>query len=452
MRKSSKRQPLKELLIVFAGLVALLFVVFAIYWHEINVMPSVVIPTPAMPKPNAFDTFNTAAKLVRDSDQWNEAAADRPAGFTNSYDPDDHYYPMAIKEKYLSENLLAMAKVREGFPYSYMSTRQRSFSSVMPYLAQFRNLARLFGFASLVESKRGNWKIAVDDGLDAVQIGQMVPLNGGMYERLTGVACSAIGRKKIWSDIDHLNVGQAESASQRLEKLRAIDCPIADTWQQEKWTRQASLLEVLRAPGYPNGALSAYMHLIGMASIQPFMRDLAIANGYRASKRQVMASATKYYDGLIKNANQPHPVLLPDPALPTDWIDILQMTYLEDGPQPNRGRTLAFRTLDNRAQNAMLETALALRAYDLDHGRYPESLSKLAPAYLKAVPTDPFAPRAHLRYRLKGKSYLLYSVGPDGKDDGGKPIYSSGNNAYGIPLKHRVMPDSKGDIVAGVNM
>ena len=106
-------------------------------------------------------------------------------------------------------------------------------------------------------------------------------------------------------------------------------------------------------------------------------------------------------------------------------------------------------------QNALLLTALALRAYKLDHGADPLTLSALVPGYLQAVPADPFALSGPLHYKHLGMKPLLYSVGPDGKDDGGKTIFDhtipAPTNADGYDRRHAVQENSVGDIVAGVN-
>jgi hypothetical protein len=93
---------------------------------------------------------------------------------------------------------------------------------------------------------------------------------------------------------------------------------------------------------------------------------------------------------------------------------------------------------------------LALRLYRLEHGAYPESLEALAPRYLATVPADPFALNAALRYRRKGSKYVLYSIGPDGVDNGGAAILSKDPTRKG-PSRYTVTQDSTGDIVAGVN-
>ena len=63
--------------------------------------------------------------------------------------------------------------------------------------------------------------------------------------------------------------------------------------------------------------------------------------------------------------------------------------------------------------------AFALAAYHADHGTYPAKLADLAPKYVAEVPKDIFN-ASELHYRPEGGGYLLYSVGVNGKDDGGK--------------------------------
>ncbi len=68
---------------------------------------------------------------------------------------------------------------------------------------------------------------------------------------------------------------------------------------------------------------------------------------------------------------------------------------------------------------------LAIRAYSLQRGRKPAKLDDLVPDYLPEVPKDPFSGK-ELVYRVTPTGYLLYSVGVDGKDDGGKSCGPTG--------------------------
>lgn len=66
-----------------------------------------------------------------------------------------------------------------------------------------------------------------------------------------------------------------------------------------------------------------------------------------------------------------------------------------------------------------LQVAFALASYRRDHNSYPKQLEDLTPKYLASVPGDLFSGKA-LVYRATEKGYLLYSVGPNGRDDGGR--------------------------------
>jgi hypothetical protein len=62
---------------------------------------------------------------------------------------------------------------------------------------------------------------------------------------------------------------------------------------------------------------------------------------------------------------------------------------------------------------------LALERYRLAHDRWPDSLEKLVPEFLNQVPLDPYD-RKPLRYVRLKDGVAIYSMGPDGIDNGGK--------------------------------
>jgi hypothetical protein len=75
-------------------------------------------------------------------------------------------------------------------------------------------------------------------------------------------------------------------------------------------------------------------------------------------------------------------------------------------------------------QEALLHAAVAALAaerYRRDKGRWPEALTDLVPDYLPQVPTDLFD-GGPLHYRRLEDGVVVYSVGPDGQDDGGKIV------------------------------
>jgi hypothetical protein len=65
-----------------------------------------------------------------------------------------------------------------------------------------------------------------------------------------------------------------------------------------------------------------------------------------------------------------------------------------------------------------LAVALAAERYRKEHGDWPKTLDRLTPDLLTAVPLDPFDGKP-LRYRRLADGAVVYSVGPDGADNGG---------------------------------
>lgn len=62
--------------------------------------------------------------------------------------------------------------------------------------------------------------------------------------------------------------------------------------------------------------------------------------------------------------------------------------------------------------------ALAVERYRLKHQRWPRSLDQLVPEYVVQVPDDPYDGRP-LRYQTFPGGVMIYSIGPDGKDNRG---------------------------------
>jgi hypothetical protein len=67
----------------------------------------------------------------------------------------------------------------------------------------------------------------------------------------------------------------------------------------------------------------------------------------------------------------------------------------------------------------LVEMSLALSAYHGEHRKYPARLADLVPKYLPKIENDPFCEK-EFHYRRENDGYLLYSVGKNGLDDGGR--------------------------------
>lgn len=89
-------------------------------------------------------------------------------------------------------------------------------------------------------------------------------------------------------------------------------------------------------------------------------------------------------------------------------------------PSLDRAIVLHYRLLMHRRMAAV---ALAIRMYETDHGHRPRDLDSLVPDYLPAIPADPMSTSGVIQYLPDAEYPRLYSVGPDGIDDGGEYEY-----------------------------
>ena len=83
------------------------------------------------------------------------------------------------------------------------------------------------------------------------------------------------------------------------------------------------------------------------------------------------------------------------------------------------------------------QIALALKTHRSDRGGYPDSLAALERAGFK-LPNDPFGGKTY-HYRREGAGFIVYSIGPNLKDDGGKPwdraAKSLEDGSYDLPIR-----------------
>lgn len=95
-------------------------------------------------------------------------------------------------------------------------------------------------------------------------------------------------------------------------------------------------------------------------------------------------------------------------------VEVLWERQLADSYRRMRREELHFLT-----EARLVQLELAIFRFRLDQGQDLESRAVLVPDYLPEVPADPFG-EGSLRMLREGGRLVLYSVGPDGRDDGGK--------------------------------
>jgi hypothetical protein len=98
-----------------------------------------------------------------------------------------------------------------------------------------------------------------------------------------------------------------------------------------------------------------------------------------------------------------------------------QIGFLTPKMAPAIGR-YPDRAAEGDAKHRLAQLAVAVAIFHAQTGAMPEDLEKLVPAYIEAIPADPFDGKPLRMIGPKDNRLTLYSIGPDLKDDGGKEM------------------------------
>ena len=160
-------------------------------------------------------------------------------------------------------------------------------------------------------------------------------------------------------------------------------------------------------------ATSPYKRMIQNYRFKPNATKNKIMQMYRSAIKEVPDSWSEIAAakaGYLGNSDELMWKIQYSPAL-----NAVGKAYIETSIPP---LTLLVRQ-KHRSNISVSATQLffALKCYKLDHGDLPESLDELVPDYIDEIPIDDFDGKP-LRYSKEKK--IIYSVGPDMEDSGGK--------------------------------
>lgn len=91
-----------------------------------------------------------------------------------------------------------------------------------------------------------------------------------------------------------------------------------------------------------------------------------------------------------------------------------------------------IRSTEINARLVAARIALAVERYrQANAGLMPDKLDDLAPKYFPAIPLDPFDEKPY-RFKSLADGYVIYSIGSDGKDDGGTVYDREHRESYDV--------------------
>ena len=317
---------------------------------------------------------------------------------------------------------------------------------VLPQLSSQRGLARMLGRFSAYYHSIGDDAAAVELLRDALRQSELMQEPPMIISYLTGTGCSALVVLTIEFMAHDLVVGDAPGAGR--DQVRALIDGLLNENASRRGLRRALFSERMFQFDFMmqicEGKLgpSAMMTVggggggpPGMGVVSLLFRPLILLDGERmlhymrrmseACDRPTWPAASEILDVLKVEVEQVR-FGLERLRRPISAVMLPSLAHAV---------RLHYSVL---AQRRMAAIALAMRLFELDHGRRPRELAELVPDYLPAVPIDPMAAGEWpIHYLPNAHQPILYSVGENGRDDGG---------AYVIDAKGRVLRDES-DIV-----
>lgn len=115
------------------------------------------------------------------------------------------------------------------------------------------------------------------------------------------------------------------------------------------------------------------------------------------------------------------------------WQSSNQKTEVASNQTPGSNEPTTEPTIEQNIQYAkttLQSIQTALESWKIDHKSYPDTLYALTTpiAYITSIPKDPFTQDQVFSYKkINDEDFMLWSVGPDGKDDGGRILFYEKN-------------------------
>ena len=395
-----------------------------------------------LPSPNGYDTLWEACNLE---------VGKKDGTVTSPSNNRDADQLLPGRLALLEANKPSIEQLREALKQDYLIPASQSPDKEFPRWAKAREEARMLAFASRTYADTGNLPEAARCALDTIELGATVPRGGVLITGLVGVACEAIGMKALGDLADKLDAPTARMAARRLAEIDRKRPIFGDILRQENQYSR-TITRTMFSHG-PLGAWKASESLFSSPEIEQVQmsqdRDSEITLKDRLAQfwfqaqvayygpKTALEGNERYMTELVVLSEKPWSHPRATPTVPSDPLSQLLTPVFSQAE---------FKWVSVRASNALLQTRLALSAYRQEKGSYPESLDALvSEGYLDAVPSDPFSPtRAAPGYKPDGEKFTLWSVGPDAKDDGGKPVEMEGKRGF-------VDASKPGDFVDGVN-
>jgi len=288
--------------------------------------------------------------------------------------------------------------------------------TVLISLSHLKSMAKLSSIKSFYLLKQNKPKESLDQSIKILELSHMLknaPLPNTI-DNLVGLAIDEIGFKNLRLIISDDNLSSLISKEYiiKLNEFRESNNWIKDCFKLEYSNQQNTLeQEIFSRNDLP--------YLIDSYFYKPNKTKRIFAEHYQ---RMIGNAEKDYYNDIEIFEYQR---LCPDSWIKIIFTENLVGKIFYDMTVVSQEGLIVKRCLDDFSLNGT-QVLMALRSYQIDNGKLPNSLDELVPEYISEVPKDPFDGEP---IRFSSEKKIIYSVGEDFLDSGG----SEGESLSSMP-------------------
>ena len=306
-------------------------------------------------------------------------------------------------------------------------------------ITEVLNAGKILPFRVQRDAWRQDWLAVSDDFHQTLQLAEHMSRGGVLIHALVGLSVRGIA---VYSARELALEPRTPPELDRtlIKLLRELEIqrePFDETMRQECRFSYAYLVHLLREP-IPDADMRTFSWTDEDENqlCNYLLRHRLLRGLLGSSTATIAKHAEAVYSHLISVAATPQKALEQDPAL-APFLGQSATAPLFRIDDPLGGGLLLSgmqiwldnfrRQIDHLCLLRGTQVFLALCAFRQEHGgQLPKTLEELVPAYLPQLPADPFAQDGQtFRYRIEQDRWLIWSLGPNRKDDGGRCNWTS---------------------------
>jgi hypothetical protein len=372
--------------------------------------------------------WSTTNQVTRRNDDWSEPKFPLPS--TPGKPAEDVLLALSKFDSILSELSAAGSRPRNRYPYHF----EEGFGTLLPNLSSMKSGARICQMRAVARLATGDIDGAAADVRLAFRLGEALNEDPFVISQFVRYACDEIALHALWEGlVDHRWTDGQLAGFQELLGARDYTRGMLHSLESERavgnmemsrisGNRRQRLTELDRMGSNDNGqesSLTDFMGLVAILMPDGWFREnqVGLLKGYQILLDSVRSEVEPTHRAtalqfVYRNQNRADEYFQEARAHPSPRnfiLGIFRPSLSKSSLKGHRIQTLA----------RMGVIACALERYRLAHGEYPKTLDELKPAYLAAVPTDWMSDDPFHYQKTEDGWFRLWSVGPDGKDDGG---------------------------------